>query len=476
MSSNKKYRQKYMPYTTKKNGYTYESDDIHCSSQEFKKHFPELCGNQDNNAKLQNSNSLQNMNTAKPLNSLSDPVNVDITGFVPNSQNEPSVAQVNANTILVAANDFRSGSAQIGLYRSTDGGFSWDTSTTLPNPEGFQFNGDPYVRVIDNTAIVSGGAFNVSNGVNTQGTIVSYVSSDSGSSFSGPFVVTFGSSEIHNDKPYLAIDKSDFSSFRGMAYISYTQITGGSNTILFQRSFDGKFWDPPKLLSIPGHIATGSSVAVGPRGQVYVGWIDFTSNTFEVAISFDGGATFPSDFRTRVSSITPLTGGPLPPFKFNAKTFAFLATDISTGPNSGTVYAVWMDNGSGSAQIMLSSSTTSGLIWSLPGPINDSPFGTQNFFPAIAVSPSDGTVSVVYYTNRVTSTLIDVFIATLTPGGASFTNSRLSNDSFDPQAFNTIGDYIDIDTGGSVAVWTGIPTNKEDIFIGFGLIPPSSNG
>lgn len=36
-----------MPYTTNKFGYTYESDDIHCSSQEFKKHFPELCGSEE---------------------------------------------------------------------------------------------------------------------------------------------------------------------------------------------------------------------------------------------------------------------------------------------------------------------------------------------------------------------------------------------------------------------------------------------
>ncbi len=45
-----------MPYTTNKFGYKYESDDIHCNSQQFRAHFPKLCGSQDGAVRLQNEN------------------------------------------------------------------------------------------------------------------------------------------------------------------------------------------------------------------------------------------------------------------------------------------------------------------------------------------------------------------------------------------------------------------------------------
>ncbi|MGG3520996.1 hypothetical protein ABES33_13780 [Bacillus pseudomycoides] len=51
-----------MLYTTNKFGYTYQSDDIHYNSQYFRTHFPELCGNPDNNVILRNDTHLQNNN------------------------------------------------------------------------------------------------------------------------------------------------------------------------------------------------------------------------------------------------------------------------------------------------------------------------------------------------------------------------------------------------------------------------------
>lgn len=397
----------------------------------------------------------------------SDP-NVDITMFVQGAKNEPSVARVDANTILATANDYRfGGDGLIGLYRSTDGGMTWDTNTILLPPDGLPFTGDSYVRVIDNRAIVTGLAF--TDGL-SQSAIVSYVSNDGGISFSGPFVLdSQGFSGVSDDKPYLAIDKSISSPFRGNAYVSFTQFSSTGGEILFQKSPDGVFWTPPIAVSVFGDRSFGSSIAVGPTGNVVVGWID--ANTFQTAVSLDGGSTF--GFPNLVSFINPISNTPLPPFSFRTTTFAFLAADTSTGPNSGNIYAVWMDVPSGGfANIWMCTSFDGGFTWTSPVLVNDFLPSTQNFFPAIAVSPIDGTISVVYYTNRVTTTLVDVFIARSTDGGFSFTNSKLSDFSFDPDGafFNPnrfIGDYIDIDTDGRTAVWTSVPSNKEDIFIGF---------
>jgi hypothetical protein len=218
----------------------------------------------------------------------------------------------------------------------------------------------------------------------------------------------------------------------------------------------------------------GSSIGIGLTGEVYVAWIDFENHnsSFNVRRSDDGGITFGEP--VAVSTIDPIIDPlPVPGWDFRVLTFANVRADTS-GNFPNTVYAVWDDKQSGSANVLLSRSTDNGVTWSDPMQVDDSHSGTQNFFSTVAVSPDTGAVNVMYYSNRVSNTLLDVFLAESTDGGVTFKrNVRLTSRSFDPNADRTfgtpstfIGDYNGIAAKGkgTVSVWTDTRTGRQQIF------------
>lgn len=99
---------------------------------------------------------------------------------------------------------------------------------------------------------------------------------------------------------------------------------------------------------------------------------------------------------------------------------------------------------------------------------------SQNFSPSITVSPSNGTVRVIYYTNRLDGFLLDVFVAESINSGLSFVNRRVTDVSTNPNGNSPtpvplIGDYITAatifpDTLG--AVWNDTRLGKQDVIFG----------
>ncbi|UUZ82792.1 glycoside hydrolase [Paenibacillus sp. P26] len=320
------------------------------------------------------------------------------------------------------------------------------------------------------------------NGSGEDGTIYVQRSVNNGRTFSPPIIVNRGFGNIiSNDKPVVAVDKSAASPFLGNAYISYTRFfdDGRGSVIFFQRSKDGgKTWSAPVQISdikVGFPFVQGSSIGVGLAGEVYVAWIDFedSGSAFQVRRSDDGGITFGPI--VTVSEIDPIFDPlPVPGWDFRVLTFANIRADIS-GNFPNTVYAVWDDKRAGSSNILLSRSTDGGASWSEPIQVDDSRGGTQNFFPAVTVSPGTGDVHVIYYTNRLSRSRIDVFLAKSTDGGRTFEpNVRLTTKSFDPNAdptFGTpssfIGDYISTASkgrSGTASVWTDTRTGQQQIF------------
>ncbi|GAA0852391.1 hypothetical protein GCM10008915_70520 [Bifidobacterium pullorum subsp. gallinarum] len=131
---------------------------------------------------------------------------------------------------------------------------------------------------------------------------------------------------------------------------------------------------------------------------------------------------------------------------------------------------MWQDYREGYSDIFLSISTDFGQTWGAPKPIANSPVGSQNFFPAITVSPTDGAVFVSYYTNRVSPLNLDVFLATSRDGGTTFINTRITTTSFSVAGLQVIGDYIGNaivpQTGRLVTAWTDTRTGTENIWVG----------
>ncbi|WP_248927964.1 sialidase family protein [Paenibacillus hamazuiensis] len=407
--------------------------------------------------------------------------NVQVTRIKP-PNNEPSVA-VNPLNEKVIITGYNADIFPLGFSRSKDGGRSY-TNRLLPLPKGFRIASDavagsgfPSRKSGKGLFLIGGLASNRGK----DGTVIVYRSANNGKTFSAPIIVNRGfGNKIFNDKPALAIDKSPASPYLGNAYISFTRFFNDSEgtVIFFQRSLDeGKTWSVPVRISdvkIGFPFVQGSSIDVGLTGEIFTAWIDFEEKAsfFRMSRSDDGGATFGPI--VTVAQIDPILDPlPVPGWRFRVLTFANIRADVS-GHFPMTVYAVWEDRRSGSAHILLSRSTDNGATWSVPIRVDDSPEDSQNFFPAVAVSPDTGAVSVVYYTNRVSERLLDVFLAKSTDGGQTFErNVRITSRSFNPNADSSlgtpstfIGDYIGTAAKGkgSVSVWTDTRTGRQQIF------------
>ncbi|UOK60824.1 exo-alpha-sialidase [Paenibacillus sp. OVF10] len=317
---------------------------------------------------------------------------VNITGALAGSQFEPSIAvnTLNPNIMCVVAVDTSTGPTLTGFYRSINGGSTW-TTTVLPQPAGYAGAEAPTIDyTFPNTFIVTVHLF---NGIN-DGTIASYTSFDDGLTWQPPVIVQAGFGTIvHNDEPFIAVDRSPGSPYRGHAYVGYTPLATTSSAIFTQRSVSqGISWDPPDRQSNPRGIHDRAALAVGFSGQVYAGYIITgpASPSALLRISYDGGITYQPPLErqaTFISSVVPAPSPlPVPNYAFRVQTNLSLGADISVGPNSGTVYAVWNDARAGYTDVLLSESPD-GLLWSDPISITGAPPGTQNFFRRLPYHP-----------------------------------------------------------------------------------------
>jgi hypothetical protein len=241
---------------------------------------------------------------------------------------------------------------------------------------------------------------------------------------------------------------------------------------------EGLTWERPVLLSnVEQSTTERPSIAVDLYGNVYAGWINFipTTNTnFFIRRSTDGGASFGPIIALSPVVIVP-SPLPVPGYAFRCLTWPNLAADTSLNPQtSNTLYAVWQDYRLGYADIFMSKSRDQGITWSSPVKVTDSPAGSQNFFPAIDVSPKTGAIKIIYYTNKLSGFFLDVFVAESNNGGTTFVNSRVTTTSFNPNGTNpvptpVIGDYIDVSivpTQNFIAVWMDTRTGAQTIFAG----------
>ncbi|WP_083681453.1 sialidase family protein [Paenibacillus sp. FSL A5-0031] len=398
------------------------------------------------------------------------------------SQQEPSITvnTLNNLTVIVTSSSISTGTSRINVYVSQDGGFTYPTSPTLTLPVGFTTQGNAIGTYgYRNTFMIACTALNTNPVMDSSITV--YTSTDNGVIFSAPVITCEGfGQQIYNDKPFIQLDNSNGSPYLGLAHVGFTRYYDNFATsgTFYQRSLDlGQTWSIPILLSdqTTGTAVFGTNVAIGPTGQVYVAWAQYAPGNpqFLIRRSDDGGATFnPIVVVSNISLVpSPL---PVPGFAFRVLTSAFLAVDISANLGQGILYAVWQGYQTGFSHIYLSRSTDQGNTWSTPIQVDDSPTGTQNFYPNIAVSRSTGLIQIVYYTNRVDSSMLDVYGTTSGDAGATFAvNTRLSDTSFDPNAdpsygepCPSLGDYIDVAftyPDRQITVWTGMINNIQNI-------------
>lgn len=366
-------------------------------------------------------------------------------------------------------------------YVSDDGGMSWrlvsniNTSRRYQSDDAVAFdsNGHAYHSFISFFGLYDPpGSPRQSNGVYVM------ASRDDGATWEAPVAVVEHPDAVapFEDKPYLAVDNSPQSPFRGNIYISWTRFDEyqgdapdcGSH-IYLSRSTDGghSFSAPLRVSDLPGDCADsdgtleGAVPAVGPQGELYVAWSGPQGLILDR--SDDGGGSFGVD---RFVTFNP-GGWDLPiPGLTRHNGLPVTAVDVSDGPHRGRLYVNWVDERFGDTDVFVIHSSDGGTTWSQFVRVNDDVVGNgrSQFFSWMAVDPLDGAVNLIFYDRRDTQgTASGLTLARSTDGGSSFANHGLSLPSFQCDTTLFFGDYsaIAARAGRVVPVFTHCPSSGQ---------------
>jgi hypothetical protein len=301
------------------------------------------------------------------------------------------------------------------------------------------------------------------------------------------------------DKQWMAADRTN-SPYRNTIYTVLVAMspTGVNAHIVVIRKAKG---DAP--VSEPVEVSDGSftrvqfsSIDVDRAGSVHVSFFgtkdDATYGLYH-SRSDDGGATFSpatkiSDLHIPRFSPDAVTDSILGVAKSRLYPCPHIVVDKGSGPNAGTVYAVWSADGidarsPNGMDIFFSRSSDNGTSWSEPIVVNDDARGVKRnqFHPSLAVSPN-GIVTVTWYDRRASSNdrMTTYYIAHSYDGGRTFSTNRAVSDV--TTDFATvgrqnggfgIGEYTQVIATDSYAMpfWADGRGNNGDLNVYTALVP-----
>lgn len=420
-----------------------------------------------------------------------------------------------------------------GVYRSTDGGRTWEASLA----PGYQGDTSPAAASaigsfctsprhgeadstlafdMDGTAYLG---FLCGNGKGPVAVLVATYAGD-GSRYQRTVLVSPPSSGESNDKPNLAVDRSAGAS-RGNIYVAWdrTDPNTGSLQMMVAASTDhGKsFVDSAPLTGAVGSFA---SLAVGPDGVVYLAYLAIPNTVagFQVMVSksTDQGRTFSQ----------PTVGAAI------VDAYPWLAISLGARPPEGCgdgptacppgytgpidspsgaiaadetgVHLVWDAYTPLGQEKIYFANSADGVVWPAAGTTLDTEPSGHQFQPAI--TSAGGTITVAFYDSRhdagyaplrpVGNTAdgknsgpsLDAFAAQSADGGVTWTERRLSTRSWSPNWETHLyargpwqGEYLYADSipGRAFVVWTdnrdvvpGVDTRETGTSDGFDVLAP----
>ncbi len=378
---------------------------------------------------------------------------------------EPTIAinTKNPGQLVAGANTYL-------FYTSTDGGLSW-LEGILTSTYGVM--GDPCLLV--DTA---GNYYYFHLSDPTIGSwidrIVCQKSTDGGLTWNdGSFMGLNGTKA--QDKEWAAVDPQT-----NNIYVTWTQFDvygtlnpADSSIILFSKSTDeGLTWSPAKRINrVAGdcidsdNTVEGAVPAVGPNGEVYVGWAGPVGIVFNR--SLDQGETW-MDTNVFVSDI-PGGWDYAIPAVYRTNGLPVTCCDLSQGPYRGNIYINWSDqrNGLSDTDIWFAKSTDGGISWSSRKRVNDDPAGKQQFFTWMTVDQKTGYIYFVFYDRRAHSNnATDVYMAVSHDGGETFQNFKVSESSFTPNPGVFFGDYTNITAYNNVVrpIWARLENSQLSVW------------
>ncbi|GAA0873205.1 hypothetical protein GCM10009117_23520 [Gangjinia marincola] len=359
-------------------------------------------------------------------------------------------------------------------HRSKDGGKTWITDR-LSSSLGVW--GDPVIVADKRNNFYY---FHLSDpeGTNWQSKkildrIVVQRSGNAGKTFSSGTGIGLNSPK-QQDKPWATVHPDS-----NQLYVTWTEFDayGSSNPkdnsrILFSTSRDyGENWTNAIAINqkmgnaLDGDLTTEGAVpAVAKDGTIYVAWAYDYKIWFDKSTD-DGKSWLENDivlaeqkagWKFTVPGINRTNGMPV------------TMVDNSNGPHQGTIYVNWADQTNpDDTNVYISKSVDGGLSWSSPKNILNNDNGSHQFLTWMSVDEKTGFVYVLFYDRSLQEgNKTDVMLAVSKDGGASFTNTIISETSFDPTECSFFGDYINIHASNGIVrpIWTRYDSGKLSVW------------
>lgn len=368
-------------------------------------------------------NEINNMNRSR--NFMTDIDQPDVRVFPSNnaqSENSIAISQVNPQNLFISVNMPFTQS----WFFSTNGGSNWFGSESDPN--NYSNFGDP-VALFD----LSGNAYWAT--LTSPGGIGVTKTTNFGVTW-GPLWYADPPNHTSDDKEHVMTDLSGV--YPNNLYMALTDFGFGNPPIIYSRSTNGGAnWSARVSLTTGVPFGQGVNIQTGPNGEVYIAWASYPATLPENGIGFakstDGGETF-----TTPSVIFPINGirtsnGGIPEYgNTRVNSFPSMAVDRSTGVRRGWIYIVYPDKSTGDADVYVNRSTDGGATWSDKIRVNSEPSGDgkPQWMSSASVDPTNGVLSISYYSMDSTGFLTSRILATSFDGATTWDRQRVSDARF----------------------------------------------
>lgn len=277
-----------------------------------------------------------------------------------------------------------------------------------------------------------------------------------------------------NDKPWPAHHiKKDLLAVTWTQFDKYGSADTSQRTnIMFSKSTSkGDKWsDPVRINKVSGdcldsdNTVMGASPAISFDEKLFVVW-SHNGNIY-LDRSYDDGRTW---LKNDMAIAKQMGGWDLSvPGLGRCNGLPVAAMDNSGSPFHGSLYVLWSDqrNGENDTDVWLIRSSNRGDNWSSPVKVNQDGAGKHQFMPWMTIDQTTGIVYVMYYDRRNhTDNQTDVYLAWSLDGGNKFSEVKISESPFIPDASKFFGDYSNISAhkGVIAPVWTRMDEGKTKV-------------